>query len=134
MLDAIHPLKEYLVMPKLLRHQDGEVSLRVAICKSEITRITTPNAPYRGDVLKDIFQLIIIIFRELDDIASPLFGERVTILETMAKIESCVLMLDIGCADLILEMFHIFLFVVSGDHPENVLTSMQVIMNCTLDE
>jgi hypothetical protein len=55
-------------------------------------------------------------------------------METMAKIESCVLMLDIGCVDLILEMFHIFLFVVSGAHPENVLTSMQAIMTCIVDE
>jgi hypothetical protein len=70
----------------------------------------------------------------LDDIASPLFGERVTILETVAKIESCILMLDIRCVNLILEMFHIFLFVVSGDHPENVSTSMQAIMTCILDE
>ena len=62
MLDAIHPLREALVMPKLLRHQDGEVSLRVAICISEITRITAPNAPYKDDVLRDTFQLIITIF------------------------------------------------------------------------
>jgi hypothetical protein len=89
MLDAIHPLREALVMTKLLRHRDGEVSLRVAICISEITRITAPNAPYKDEVLRDTFQLIVTTFRGLDDIASPLFGERVTILETMAKIESC---------------------------------------------
>jgi len=127
-LDAIHPLREALVMPKLLRHWDGEVSLRVAICISEITKITAPNAPYKDEVLRDTIQLIVTTFRRLDDIANPMFRERVTILELMAKIESCVLMLEIGCVDLILEMFHIFLFVVSGAHPENVLTSMQAIM------
>jgi sister-chromatid-cohesion protein PDS5 len=85
-------------------------------------------------VLRDTFQLIITIFQVLDDIDSPLFGERVTILEILAKIESRVLMLDIGCSDFILEMFHIFLFIVSGDHPEYVLSSMQAIMTCILDE
>jgi sister-chromatid-cohesion protein PDS5 len=121
MLDAIHPLREALVMPKLLRHQDGGVSLMVATCISEITTISATDAPYEDDVMRDAFQLIISTFRGLGDIHSPLFGRRVTLLETMAKIKSCVVMWDIGCHDLILEMFHIFFSVVSEAHPRNVI-------------
>jgi sister-chromatid-cohesion protein PDS5 len=52
----------------------------------------------------------------------------------MEKIKSCVVMWDIGCHDLILEMFHIFFSVVSEAHPRNVITSMQSIMTLMLDE
>jgi sister-chromatid-cohesion protein PDS5 len=62
MLDAIHPLREALVMPMLLRHQDGGVSLMVATCISEIIRISTPDVPYEDDVMRDAFQLIISTF------------------------------------------------------------------------
>jgi hypothetical protein len=63
-----------------------------------------------------------------------LFGKRVTLLETMEKFESCVVMWDIGCHDLILEMFHIFFSVVREAHPRNVINSMQSIMTLMLDE
>jgi len=59
-------------------------------------------------IVQDIFHLIVTTFHGLDNINSPSFGRRVTILETVAKIRSCVMMLDLECDDLILEMFHIF--------------------------
>jgi sister-chromatid-cohesion protein PDS5 len=58
--------------------------------------------------LQEIFQLIVDIFRELDDVDSPFFSSRVNILETVAKVRSCVVMLDLECDDLITEMFRIF--------------------------
>lgn len=48
------------------------------------------------------------IFQGLDDVNSPSFARRVNILETVAKVRSCVVMLDLECDDLILEMFHTF--------------------------
>lgn len=47
-------------------------------------------------------------FEGLDDMGSPSFTRRVSILETVAKVRSCVMMLDLECDDLILKMFHIF--------------------------
>jgi sister-chromatid-cohesion protein PDS5 len=44
----------------------------------------------------------------LNDINSPSFARRVNILETVAKVRSCVVMLDLECDELILEMFHTF--------------------------
>lgn len=58
--------------------------------------------------LQEIFQLIVDIFRGLDDVDSPFFSSRVNILETVAKVRSCVVMLDLECDDLITEMFRIF--------------------------
>jgi sister-chromatid-cohesion protein PDS5 len=55
-------------------------------------------------------------------------------LETMENIKSCGVMWYIGCHHFILEMFHIFFYVVIESHPRNVITSMQSIMTLMLDE
>lgn len=47
-------------------------------------------------------------FKNLDDIQSPSFARRVSILETVAKVRSCVVMLDLELDDLILQMFNHF--------------------------
>ncbi|KAK6124752.1 hypothetical protein DH2020_041504 [Rehmannia glutinosa] len=120
--------------PELLKHQDEEVKLFVAACICEITRITAPDAPYDDDILKDIFQLIVSTFSGLSDTNDPSFGRRVVILETLARYRSCVVMLDLECDDLINEMFNTFVAVARDEHPENVLTSMQTIMEVVLEE
>jgi hypothetical protein len=48
----------------------------------------------------------------LDDIESPFFGRRTSILDTVTKVWSCVVMLDLECDDLINDMFHHFLVTV----------------------
>eukprot|EP01018_Ginkgo_biloba_P036140 Gb_09525 [translate_table: standard] len=134
MLDAVCPSMNALVTPELLRHPDKDVGLIVVTCISEITRITAPEAPYNDDLMREIFQLIVASFQGLDDISSPSFGRRVTILETVAKVRSCVVMLDLECDDLILEMFQHFFATARENHPENVITSMRTIMTLVLDE
>ncbi|KAK1317915.1 hypothetical protein QJS10_CPA05g02034 [Acorus calamus] len=123
-----------IAQPELLKHQDRDVKLLVATCICEITRITAPEAPYSDDILRDIFHLIVGTFSGLDDINGPSFGRRVVILETLARYKSCVVMLDLECNDLINQMFSTFLGVISDDHPDSVLTSMQTIMVLLLDE
>lgn len=123
-----------LVMPKILRHHDNDVRILVATCIIEIMRITAPAALYSDDILKEIFELIVATFRGLDEIRSPSFARRVTILETVAKVRLCVIMLDLQCDDLILEMFYIFFSKAREDHPENVLASMQTILTEVLNE
>jgi hypothetical protein len=39
-------------------------------------------------------------FMPLDDIESPFFGRRTSILDTVTKVWSCVVMLDLECDDL----------------------------------
>ncbi|XP_008805490.2 sister chromatid cohesion protein PDS5 homolog A isoform X2 [Phoenix dactylifera] len=134
MLDSMRPCLNAIAKQELLKHQDREVKVLVATCICEITRITAPEAPYSDDVLRDIFHLIVSTFSGLGDINSPSFGRRVVILETLARYRSCVVMLDLECNDLIYEMFGTFFSVVSDDHPQNVLTSMQTIMSLIFDE
>ncbi|XP_073299020.1 sister chromatid cohesion protein PDS5 homolog A-like [Primulina huaijiensis] len=123
-----------IAKPELVKHQDREVKLFVAVCICEITRITAPEAPYDDDVLKDIFELIVGTFSGLNDINGPSFGRRVVILETLARYRSCVVMLDLECDDLVNEMFNTFFKVASDEHPENALTSMQTIMEVLFEE
>lgn len=62
--------------------------------------------------LQDIFRLIINIFEDLADTNSPFFTRRSKILETVAALKCCVIMLDIGVEDLVLRMFEVFFNVV----------------------
>lgn len=59
--------------------------------------------------VQDVFQLIVSSFENLADQSSRSYGKRAAILETVAKVRSCVVMLDLECDALILEMFQHFL-------------------------
>lgn len=58
---------------------------------------------------QDIFQLIVSSFENLSDKSSRSYDKRTLILETVAKVRSCVVMLDLECDGLIVEMFQHFL-------------------------
>lgn len=53
--------------------------------------------------------MIVKAFENLNDVSSRSYSKRVLILETVAKVRSCVVMLDLECDTLILEMFRHFL-------------------------
>ncbi|KAK3158442.1 hypothetical protein QOZ80_2AG0137270 [Eleusine coracana subsp. coracana] len=131
---AIQPATDALVKKELLGHVDPDVRLAVASCISEITRITAPNAPYEDDEMKDVFTVIVGSFEHLDKIDSPFFGRRASILDTVAKVRSCVVMLDLECDDLILDMFRHFIRTVSPEHSEAVRSCMETIMKLVIEE
>ncbi|XP_042394976.1 uncharacterized protein LOC121985530 isoform X2 [Zingiber officinale] len=134
MSNVLNPLIRSFVAKELLRHSDVDVKVAVAACFSEITRITAPEAPYDDDLMKEIFQLIVQAFENLDDLSSRSFPKRVSMLETVAKVRSCVLMLDLECDALILEMFSHFLKTIRPNHSEVVLSSMEMIMTVVIEE
>lgn len=134
MLTGLKPLMSSLVAKELLRHLDTDVKAAVASCISEITRITAPEAPYEDDIMKEIFQMIVGAFEGLHDTSSRSFTKRVSVLETVAKVRSCVVMLDLECDALILEMFHHFLNTIRLNHSENVYSAMETIMTLVIEE
>ncbi|KAI3948392.1 hypothetical protein MKW92_005035 [Papaver armeniacum] len=134
MQKAISPLVRALAADDLLRHIDTDVKVAVASCITEITRITAPEAPYSDDQMKDIFELIVAAFERLCDMSDRSYSRRVSILHTVAKVQSCVVMLDLECDSLILEMFRHFLNTIRDFHPEGVFTSMKKIMSLVLEE
>ncbi|XP_028105789.1 sister chromatid cohesion protein PDS5-like [Camellia sinensis] len=134
MQTALSPSMKALVADELLRHPDVDVKVAVASCISEITRITAPDAPYDDDQMKDVFRLIVSSFENLSDKSSRSYSKRTLILKTVAKVRSCVVMLDLECDGLIVEMFHHFLKAIRDYHPENVFSSMVTIMSLVLEE
>ncbi|KAG5018575.1 hypothetical protein AAZX31_06G059600 [Glycine max] len=134
MQNALSPSLKALIADKLLRHSDDDVKIAVASCISEITRITAPEAPYDDDQMKEVFQLIVSSFENLHDKLSRSYSKMISILDTVAKVRSCVVMLDLECDALILEMFQHFLKAIREHHPENVFSSMETIMTLVLEE
>ncbi|XVE97346.1 hypothetical protein REPUB_Repub03eG0011800 [Reevesia pubescens] len=134
MQNALSPSLKALVAEQLFRHPDDDVKVAVAACISEITRITAPDAPYDDDRMREVFQLIVSSFENLSDKSSRSFIKRTSILETVAKVRSCVVMLDLECDALIVEMFQHFLKAIRDYHAEAVFTSMVTIMTLVLEE
>ncbi|KAF8400534.1 hypothetical protein HHK36_013833 [Tetracentron sinense] len=134
MQDAVCPSMKALVANDFLRHSDMDVKVAVASCINEITRITAPDAPYDDEQMKEIFQLIVVAFERLYDTSSRSYSKRVSMLETVAKVRSCVVMLDLECDALIIEMFQHFLKAIRDNHPDNVFSSMETIMTLVLEE
>ncbi|XP_050363870.1 sister chromatid cohesion protein PDS5 homolog C isoform X2 [Argentina anserina] len=131
---ALLPSQKALVAERLFRHSDPDVQVSVASCISEITRITAPDAPYDDEQMKEVFQLIVSSFENLDDKSSPSYTKRLSILETVAKVRSCVVMLDLECDALIIEMFQHFLKAIRDYHSESVFSSMETIMTLVIEE
>ncbi|XP_022773246.1 sister chromatid cohesion protein PDS5 homolog A-like isoform X6 [Durio zibethinus] len=131
---ATKPLMKSIVKHSLSNHTDKDVRLLVAICVSENFRILAPQPPFADKYLRDIFKLILSIFMELADTTSAFFSRRVKILETVARCKCCVVMLDIDCNDLILEMFNIFFSVVRDHHQQSLINDILSIMVHILNE
>ncbi|MCL7026648.1 hypothetical protein MKW94_016571, partial [Papaver nudicaule] len=131
---AIEPLSASLVQPNLLHHTDKDVKVLVAGCFCQIMRVLAPAPPYSDEVLRDIFNLIVSMFAELADTTSPYFSKRVEILETVARLKCCLLMLDIGCNNLVVEMFTVFFAAVREQHQQSLKRSMLSIMSLIIED
>ncbi|KAK9067878.1 hypothetical protein SSX86_011989 [Deinandra increscens subsp. villosa] len=134
MLDALKPSMKALIQDSLSKHSDVDVKVAVAACISEITRITAPDAPYDDNQMRDVFQLIVSSFEGLADQSSRSYNKRASILETVSKVRSCVIMLDLECDELIVEMFEHFLKSVRDYHLDSIFSSMETIMVLVLEE
>lgn len=79
---------------------------------------------------QDIFRFILNIFEELNDTDSPFFSKRAKLLETVAKLRFCLVMLDIGCEDLVLAMFESFFSVVRFAFPPPAFLAVLFLLFC----
>ncbi|KAF3450964.1 hypothetical protein FNV43_RR07053 [Rhamnella rubrinervis] len=134
MQEALLPSMKALISNELLRHSDMDVKVSVVSCITEIMRITAPDAPYNDDQMKEIFQLTVAAFEKLSHVSGHCYTKAISILDTVAKIRSSVMMLDLECDALIVEMFQHFLRVIRFNHPHTVFSAMQKIMTLVIDE
>ncbi|KAH7564653.1 hypothetical protein JRO89_XS09G0002200 [Xanthoceras sorbifolium] len=131
---ALLPSMKALIANEVLRHPDASVRTSVASCMSEITRISAPDAPYNDDEMREIFQLIVSAFEKLADMSGRLYTKAVNSLDIVAKVRTCLVMLDLECDASIMEMFKTFLKVISSDHPNTIFSAMERTMTLVIDE
>ncbi|KAK7831453.1 sister chromatid cohesion protein pds5 like protein b-b [Quercus suber] len=152
MQDALLPSLKALISNELLRHAEMDVKVSVASCITEITRITAPDAPYDDEQMKEIFQLTVAAFEKLSHVSSRCYTKAVSILDTVAKVRSCLVMLDLECDALIVvqrrNLYTREVLVVYNDdnqqkhyrtfpgsnHPHAVFSAMETIMTLVIDE
>ncbi|CAN7035358.1 hypothetical protein IGI04_032375 [Brassica rapa subsp. trilocularis] len=134
--NALKPSMQALVSADLLRHPDSDVRVYVVSCLTEIMRITAPEAPYNDDQMKEVFEVTVEAFGKLADASCESYKKAEAVLDTVAKVRSSLVMLDLECDELILEMFRQFLKIIrlSPDCPQTVLLSMETIMVTVIDE
>ncbi|CAI0420775.1 unnamed protein product [Linum tenue] len=132
--DALLPILKSLISSALLRHSNTDVRVSFASCFSEITRITAPGAPYSDEPMKELFQLIVEAFQHLTHPSGPYYKKAVSILNTAAMVRSCLVMLDLGVDQLILDMFQHFLTIVRSNHAPDILLAMETVMTLVIDE
>uniref|UniRef100_A0A2N9FW09 TATA-binding protein interacting (TIP20) domain-containing protein n=1 Tax=Fagus sylvatica TaxID=28930 RepID=A0A2N9FW09_FAGSY len=54
--------------------------------------------------------------------------------EKMKEVKSCLLMLDLECDALVIDMFQTFFKTISANHPHDVFSAMETIMTMVIDE
>ncbi|XP_075652319.1 sister chromatid cohesion protein PDS5 homolog C-like [Castanea sativa] len=70
MRDALLPSVKALITNKLLRHVEMNVKVLVVSCIIEITRITTLDAPYKDEQMKEVFQFIVAVFENMPHVST----------------------------------------------------------------
>ncbi|GJP49880.1 hypothetical protein CLOM_g9039 [Closterium sp. NIES-68] len=133
-MSALRPLAQALPAANFMRHRDRDVRVLLAFCISEVLRVFAPDPPYDDSPLKSVFELLVGTYEGLEDTASPLYPRRVAILESMARVKTCIIMLDLECTDLILHMFETFFRVVRPEHALHVQMAMVEVMASVIDE
>ncbi|KAG2256974.1 hypothetical protein Bca52824_076268 [Brassica carinata] len=134
--NALKPSMQALVSADLLRNPDSDVRVYVVSCLTDIMRITAPEAPYNDDQMKEVFEVTVEAFGKLADASCESYKKAEAVLDTVAKVRSSLVMLDLECDELVLEMFRQFLKIIrlSPDCPQTVLLSMETIMVTVIDE
>ncbi|CAI8601867.1 unnamed protein product [Vicia faba] len=127
------PMKT-LISDQLLRHADEDVKISVTACLTQITRITAPDAPYDDELMKEFLKLAVSAFEKLSHVSGRSYEKAISILENFSKIKMFLIMLDLECDDLVMEMFQQFLRIIRSNHLSNVIESMENVMTGILDE
>ncbi|GAB4850593.1 hypothetical protein Ancab_029902 [Ancistrocladus abbreviatus] len=132
--EALLPAMKALVSDQFLRNPDMDVKITVAACLNEIMRITAPDAPYNDGRMKEIFELVVASFDKLSLVSGRSYTKAVSIIDNVAKVRSCVMMLDLECDALIVEMFEQFQKNIRSNHPHTVFLAMETIMTLIIEE
>ncbi|KAL8775385.1 MAG: hypothetical protein Q9209_000393 [Squamulea sp. 1 TL-2023] len=142
--DSFTKVAKELVSPNLLAHKDKGVKALTASCLVDILRLCAPDAPFTGQQLRDVFNLIIShILPALADPAHAYNKQHLYILDSLAVVKSIILLADIPSAEtLIKNVFKICFDVLSGPSKSSdgevlqktVEMNMTAMLVCLVDE
>ncbi|XP_019433673.1 PREDICTED: uncharacterized protein LOC109340431 isoform X2 [Lupinus angustifolius] len=131
---SLLPSMKALISDELLRHTNEDVKISVTCCITEIARITAPEAPFHDELMKEIFKLIVSAFEKLSHASGHCYEKVLSIIDNFANLRLCLVMLDLECDDLVLEMFQHFLTNIRSNHLRHVIDCMETIMTMVLTE
>ncbi|CAN8305043.1 unnamed protein product [Cochlearia groenlandica] len=131
---AFLPSMKALMSVDLLKNPDSDVRVLVVSCLTDIMRITAPEAPFNDDQMKEIFEATVEAFGKLADASCRSYKKAEVILATFTKFRLSLVMLDLECDDLVLKMVRQFLKIISPDHPQRVILSVETVMITVIDE
>ncbi|XP_019169603.1 PREDICTED: sister chromatid cohesion protein PDS5 homolog B-A-like [Ipomoea nil] len=133
MRNVLEPIKKALIETKLLRHSDKIIEVSVASCICEIMRISAPVLPYDNTEMEVVFHQIIASLEKLYFIDSNYYSKALRVLEAVAKYRLCVMLLDFDYV-LAVNVFQLFLKIISFNHTNAVLRYMVDIMSQLIEE
>ncbi|KAL8456983.1 hypothetical protein ACS0TY_035000 [Phlomoides rotata] len=132
--EALLPIMKALIKDGLLSHDDVNVQVALASCFNELTRITAPEFPYNDDKMRVIFQLFMVAFEHLSGDSGCNYYRALQIVETMAKVRSSLMLLDVDNDNLVVEMFRLFLRNTRVNHPSDIFKYKEMIMTLIIEE
>ncbi|KAL6563128.1 hypothetical protein OROHE_005715 [Orobanche hederae] len=132
--DSLFPVMSAMITDELFRHADVNIQVAVASCLNEITRITTPTFPYSDDQMKEIFHLFMVALKQLSSESASNYVRAQLILETLATVRSCLIMLDLEVDAMIVEMFRLFFNTIRSNHSSDIFKYMETIMTIIIEE
>lgn len=134
LLDALFPVMKGLRAEALLKHSNEDVRVTVASCHSEILRISSPAQPFNDDQMKASFQLIVEALSKLSQPSTPCYEKALSLLATFARVKACLLMLDLECEALVLQMCQHFWVIVRSNPSADAFWAVEQIMTDVLTE
>ncbi|KAJ8446445.1 hypothetical protein Cgig2_019338 [Carnegiea gigantea] len=114
--DALVPIKGILISEVFTNQVDLDVQISLALCLAELVRITTKNSSFEDELMKKAFRVIVSSFEALSDSADISYRKRLRILESMTRVNSYVVLLDLECDAFVLDFFRHLLASTKGEN------------------
>lgn len=132
---ALVPVMQMLITDEILHHADVNIQIAVACCFTELTRISAPDYTYKDAYMKELFQLCIAVLKHLSSESGRNYDRALRMLETIAKLKSSAILLDVDGDKLIVQMFKLFFSAIRRpNQPVDTFQYMEMIMSYVIQE
>ncbi|ORY83920.1 hypothetical protein BCR37DRAFT_378936 [Protomyces lactucae-debilis] len=135
-LDTLRPLAAQFATGELLQHKNKGVTAYAACCVADILRLSAPDAPFSQTQLKPVFECFIKQLKGLHDPEGPYYPQYYYLLESLATVESIVLVCDLPekSEALVADFFEALFATIREDQRKNTEAHMISIMSQLVNE